>query len=125
MDEYMREKNISSMQLQRNADLDRIHFSKIHSGKNYQVKKNTAIAIAVGLQLNYKEAVELLALAGFALSPSNRSDLIVRYFLENKKVFFREKDEWNQYRVVVLNDLLTAHGEEVIGYSKNISSAAG
>lgn len=125
MNEWMRKRDITSTMLQRNADIDRRHFSKINSDKKYKMTKGTAIAIAVGLQLNYDDAVELLALAGFALSPSSRADLIVRYFFENKKKFFREKEERNQYTVAFLNDILTSHGEEVIGYSKNIHVAAG
>lgn len=122
MEDWMREKNISPSELQRNADIDRRHFSKIRGQKDYRTTKSTAIAIAVGLGLGSGEARELISLAGFALSPSSRSDLIVRYFLENRDLFFRENANKNQYTVAVLNDILTEHGEEVLGYSRHIKA---
>lgn len=114
MDELMRLRDISAPALQRNADIDRRLFSKINGKKTYHVSKNTALAIAIGLQLDYAEACDLIARAGYALSPSSRADLIVRYFLENKEKYK------NQYKVPVLNDILMEHGEEVLGYGKNI-----
>ncbi len=120
MNELMRLRNISAPELQRNADIDRRLFSKINGKKNYRVSKNTALAIAIGLQLDYAEACDLIARAGYALSPANRADLIVRYFLENREKFFREEANKNQYKVPVLNDILMEHGEEVLGYSRNI-----
>lgn len=122
MEDWMREKNISPSELQRNADIDRRHFSKIRGQKDYRTTKSTAIAIAVGLGLGSEDACELISLAGFALSPSSRSDLIVRYFFENRNLFFRENANKNQYTVAVLNDILTEHGEEVLGYSRHIKA---
>jgi len=45
--------------------------------------KSTALALAIGLRLSVQEAQDLLARAGFAFSPCDKRDLIVRYFLEN------------------------------------------
>lgn len=120
MNELMRLRNISAPTLQRNADIDRRLFSKINGKKTYHVSKNTALAIAIGLQLDYAEACDLIARAGYALSPSSRADLIARYFLENKEKFFREDANKNQYKVPVLNDILMEHGEEVLGYGRNL-----
>lgn len=95
MNELMRLRNISAPELQRNADIDRRLFSKINGKKNYRVSKNTALAIAIGIQLDYAEACDLIARAGYALSPASRADLIVRYFFgkQGKVLSGRSKQE--------------------------------
>ena len=64
------------------ANLERSVFSKLRSGK-CAPSKSTAIALAVALELNMDQARDLLARAGYALSPSSLSDVIVSYFIEN------------------------------------------
>ena len=40
------------------------------------------LALSIGLKLTVEDAQDLLARAGFAFSPCDTRDLIVRYFLE-------------------------------------------
>lgn len=47
------------------------------------VKKWEAVAICFGLDLNISEARALLKTAGYALTNSSETDLIIRYCLEN------------------------------------------
>ena len=65
------------------AGLDRRIFNKIKTDYGYQPSRNTAMRCCIGLHLNGKEAEELLQLAGYAFSPSDPSDLALRFCLDN------------------------------------------
>ena len=76
------EKNLDDVEVYKKANLDRKHFSKIRSNVKYKPTKKTALALAIALHLNMDETKDLLARAELALSPSNRGDLVVSYFIE-------------------------------------------
>ena len=65
------------------AGLDRRIFNKIKTDYGYQPSKNTALRCCIGLRLNGNQAEELLKLAGYAFSPSDPSDLALRFCLDN------------------------------------------
>ena len=81
------------------ADITKQHFSKIKNNIDYQPAKGTAIAFALALNLNVEETNDLLRRAGYILSHSIKSDLIVEYFIKEK---FYDVDE--------INIQLHAHG---------------
>ncbi len=66
------------------AGLDRRHFSKIRSNPDYKIGKNTAIALALALELTKKETEKLLNSAGYSLSDNETFDLVITFCLEKK-----------------------------------------
>lgn len=82
---FMREKEMDSPEVYTEACIDRKHFSKILSNKNYQPNKNTAVRLALALKLSPEETESFLNAAGFALSRSKITDLIISYCIYNNK----------------------------------------
>ncbi len=66
------------------ANIDRRHFSKIANHVDYQPSKQTVLAFAIALKLDFSQTRELLALAGFTLTKSNLADVIISFFIEYK-----------------------------------------
>ena len=77
------ERGLKDAQVYKRANIDRKLFSKIRCNPDYTPKRQTAIALALALELNLDEMTDLLRRAGIALSPGSKSDLIIRYCVEN------------------------------------------
>jgi len=82
---FMKEKNMNAPELYNDACLDRKLFSKIQSDIHYQPKKYTAVKLALALKLSPKETDALLETAGFALSRSKITDLVIAYCISHDK----------------------------------------
>lgn len=64
------------------AGITKQHFYKIKSHADYKPTKETALAFAVALRLSLDETKDLIGRAGFTLSHSSKSDIIVEYFIK-------------------------------------------
>lgn len=81
---FIDKKSVSDSDIYKRAGIDRRHFSKIRSNPNYRPGKYSAIALALALELNKKDADKLLSAAGYSLSESDTFDLVIRFCLEKK-----------------------------------------
>lgn len=66
------------------ANIDRRHFSKIINHPDYQPSKQTALAFAISLKLDFDATQKILATAGFTLNNTSLSDVIISFFIEYK-----------------------------------------
>ena len=78
------EKNLSYTEVYKKALITKQVFSKIKLNPNYHPEKATAMRLCIGAQLNLDETKDLLARAGFALSPCDKRDIIFSFFIENR-----------------------------------------
>lgn len=96
------ERGMTDSEAYTKAYVDRRHFSKIRKDVNYVPNKKTVLAFTIALELSLDEAKDLLASAGFALSRSSKTDVIIAYFLQNRI-----------YDMFEINDILDAYGQPV------------
>lgn len=79
----IQEKGMENSEVWKRGIVDKKVFSKIKNNVNYHPNKMTALCLCVGAKLNLDESKDLLARAGYALSPCNKTDIIFSYFIEN------------------------------------------
>ena len=98
------ERGLKDSTVYKQSNISRQHFSKIQCNRDYNPKKKTVLAFAVGLHLSEDETIDLLKSAGYAFSDGSKRDWIVRYCLEHKI-----------YNINQVNTLLFQWDQEQLG----------
>ena len=98
------ERGKKDSEIYKKANLSKQHFSKIRNNPGYKPTKQTAIALALALELDLPQTKDLIGRAGYALSNSSKFDLIIRYFIEQKN-----------YNVVEINITLYEFDQNLLG----------
>lgn len=80
--ELIEEKGRTASEIYAKAGIARPHFSKIKKDKDYHPTKETALAFAIALHLDIEETTDLLRRAGYSISHSSESDLIVEFYIK-------------------------------------------
>jgi len=98
------ERGLLDPDVYKKANIDRKHFNHIKNTKNYRPKKETAVALAIGMRLNLDDTNTLLERAGFVLSRSSKFDLIIKYCIENEI-----------YNIFDINEILFEEDQKTLG----------
>ena len=98
------EAGITDAQCYKSALISRSHFNKIKLNDDYRVQKATVLSFVLALKLPLDEASEMLTKAGYAFSPSDKRDLIVRFCLER-----------GIYDVMQVNEILLRFDQQLLG----------
>ena len=102
--EYIARRGFNEIDIYKKAHLDRRLLSKLRNERDYMPSERTLWAIALAMELNLDEVLEILHKAGFTLSTHRKEDLIIKFFFENKI-----------YDIFLVNETLDHYGFKPLG----------
>lgn len=81
----IKEKGMSNSEVYKRALISKQSFGKLNKDpERYHPDKVTALQYCVGAMLNLDETKDMLARAGYALSPADKRDIIFEYFISHE-----------------------------------------
>ena len=86
------------------ANVSRQHFSKIRNNPEYKPTKPTAIALAIALELDMDETLDLIGRAGYTLTRSRKFDVIIMHFIQKRN-----------YNLFEINEMLYEYDQSLLG----------
>ena len=98
------ERGMTDAQCYKRANISKQVFSRLRSNPQYKPSKPTALALAVALELDPDETRALLEEAGLTLSHSLKLDVIVEFFLNERR-----------FNVMEINEVLFDHDQPLLG----------
>ena len=81
---YIDERNLKDSDVYNKVNIDRRLFSKIRNDCNYHPSKETIILLAIALELNEDELLDLLNSAEYSLPNNDISNLIIKFCFQEK-----------------------------------------
>ena len=82
--DLLKERDGKDSEVYKRAEVSKQLFSKILNNPDYQPTKSTVIQLAIGLQLDLPQTQRFLGKAGYALTRSSKTDLVVQYYIQRK-----------------------------------------
>lgn len=98
------ESGMSDTQCYKKANIDKRLFSKIRSNSAYKPSKSTVLSFCIALEMPMEDTQEMLMKAGFALSHSNKFDVIIEYFISH-----------GDYDIFRINEALYTFDQNLLG----------
>lgn len=102
--QLIRDSGKSEVQVYKGANINRQLFSKIRTGKGYVPGKRTILALAISLELDLEQTERLLNRAGYALTRSQKFDVIIEYFIRK-----------GLYDIFQINEMLFEYDQALLG----------
>ncbi|MBQ0060046.1 MAG: macro domain-containing protein [Lachnospiraceae bacterium] len=91
LQQLINKRGLTNVETYTRANMDKKYFSKLINGKVHPTKLKL-LTLCIALELNLDETIDFLAMAGYALTPLSKTDLIFRFFIERQRYDIYEVD---------------------------------